>query len=255
MSEMKVLFVSERDSFILKSIRKKLEEEGTDSLFVPLTINSIKTAADAGMSGPVYFYIDDAISLDRKSLNFLRDLCADQGLSIYLMGHPEDVESLKKEVFTKGVAGEYYRPVNAKQVAEQIIENVGAQEYRMKLKHILVVDDSGTMLTTIMGWLGGRYRVTPVNSAVNAFTFLAQQRPDLILLDYEMPVCSGAQFLEMLRANPKISDIPVIFLTGNSDEESVRRVLALRPAGYLLKSLPKEKIIGKVDAFFASQNL
>ena len=120
-------------------------------------------------------------------------------------------------------------------------------------KHILVVDDSGVMLSTIKSWLDEKYRVTPVNSALNAITFLSKERPDLILLDYEMPACSGKQFLEMLRSDSEHGDIPVIFLTGRDDAESVRSVLALKPAGYLLKSLPKEKIVAEVDTFFAKQ--
>ena len=84
---------------------------------------------------------------------------------------------------------------------------------------------------------------------------LLLQKPDLILLDYEMPACSGKQFLEMLRTDVECDDIPVIFLTGRDDAESVKSVLALKPAGYLLKSLPKEKIIGEVDAFFDRQKM
>ena len=151
------------------------------------------------------------------------------------------------------VKGEYYRPINANQITEEILNNVSDASAHFNKKHILVVDDSGTMLTTIKEWLGGKYRVTPVNSALNAITFLAKERPDLILLDYEMPVCTGAQFLEMIRNDTDNGDVPVIFLTGKSDEQSVKSVLALKPAGYLLKSLPKETIIAEVDAFFQRQ--
>ena len=109
------------------------------------------------------------------------------------------------------------------------------------------------MLSTIKGWLDEKYRVTPVNSALNAISFLSKERPDLILLDYEMPACSGPQFLEMLRNDPNCSNIPVIFLTGRDDANSVRSVLSLKPAGYLLKSLPKEKIVSEIDNFFARE--
>ena len=72
-------------------------------------------------------------------------------------------------------------------------------------------------------------------------------KPDLILLDYEMPVCSGAQFLEMLHSEPQTKNIPVIFLTSRSDEETVKKVIELGPQGYLLKSQPKEKILESKD--------
>ena len=57
----------------------------------------------------------------------------------------------------------------------------------------------------------------------------------------------------MLRNDPGCRDIPVIFLTGRDDANSVRSVLSLKPAGYLLKSLPKEKIVGEINAFFAKK--
>ena len=75
-------------------------------------------------------------------------------------------------------------------------------------------------------------------------------RPDLVLLDYEMPVCDGRQVLEMFRAEEELADIPVIFLTGRNDMESVRKVLSLKPAGYLFKATNPDEIRKNIDMFF-----
>ena len=56
--------------------------------------------------------------------------------------------------------------------------------------------------------------------------------------------------MEMLRSEKSFADIPVVFLTGRSDPELVKRLLALRPAGYLLKYLKPEEIKEKINAFF-----
>ena len=56
--------------------------------------------------------------------------------------------------------------------------------------------------------------------------------------------------LSQIREIPAISDIPVIFLTGKSDRESVVRVIEARPNGYILKSASKEDLLKKIDAFF-----
>jgi len=80
--------------------------------------------------------------------------------------------------------------------------------------------------------------------------YIADNTPDLILLDYEMPVISGPQVLEMIRSETKVDDIPVIFLTGKGDRESVVKVLALKPDGYLLKSMERPKLIAAIDDFF-----
>ena len=73
---------------------------------------------------------------------------------------------------------------------------------------------------------------------------------DLVLLDYEMPVCDGKQTLEMLRSEEAFSNIPVIFLTGRGDLETVRRLLSMKPAGYLLKYLKPAEIKQKIDELF-----
>ena len=65
-----------------------------------------------------------------------------------------------------------------------------------------------------------------------------------------MPVCDGRQTLEMLRSEEAFKDIPVIFLTGRRDTESMIKVMPLRPAGYLLKSSKPDAIKKEIDAFF-----
>jgi len=76
----------------------------------------------------------------------------------------------------------------------------------------------------------------------------------LILLDYEMPVTSGPQVLEMIRSETKVDRVPVMFLTGKGDRESVLKVLALKPEGYLLKSLNREQILTSVSEFFEKKH-
>lgn len=253
MTGKKIAFVSDRESFIIKSIMKNLTAKGHTCTFAPIKVGCLESIKDE-ISGGICLYIDDLNAFDRTGGIYLRDLCVDKDCALYLMGHEKDIEKLKEDIFIDGATEEFYRPINAGEVAEVIDATFAEAGSKRNRKHVLVVDDSGTMLTTIKGWLQGKYRVTILNSAMNALTFLATQRPDLILLDYEMPVCTGAQFLEMMRTNPATSDIPVIFLTGKDDAETVRKVLALKPLGYMLKSLPREEIVGRVDAFFRNYN-
>ena len=95
--------------------------------------------------------------------------------------------------------------------------------------------------------------MTIVTSGAQAMMYVADNKPDLILLDYEMPVTSGSKVLEMLRSEPKTADIPVIFLTGKGDRESVMQVLSMKPAGYILKSSGRDKLVESVKGFFAEQ--
>ena len=98
------------------------------------------------------------------------------------------------------------------------------------------------MLTMIQELLSDNYEVISVTSGLSAFRSITLNRPDLILLDYEMPVCNGRQILEMIRSEKSFTDIPVIFLTSRVDKESVKKVVELKPQGYLSKSLAPELI-------------
>lgn len=124
---------------------------------------------------------------------------------------------------------------------------------RKSRRKILIVDDSDFMRQNIVSLLKEDYKMMESSSGVSAIRKIATNRPDLILLDYEMPVCDGKQMLEMIRSDKDIADIPVFFLTGRSDRESVKKVMSLKPEGYLLKTLSSEDIKKTIDDFFAKK--
>ena len=131
-------------------------------------------------------------------------------------------------------------------------EQEEAEEENPKLS-ILVVDDSMTIRHSMKQLLEKEYDVALAESGVAAIRTITLNRPDLVLLDYEMPVCDGKQTLQMLRSEKSFSDIPVIFLTGRDDPEVVRALLSLKPAGYLLKYLKPAEIKEKIDTFLAKK--
>lgn len=102
--------------------------------------------------------------------------------------------------------------------------------------------------------LSSDYEVLTADSGMSAIRSITLARPDLVLLDYEMPVCSGSQMLEMIRTQKDFSDIPVIFLTCRVDRESVKKVISLKPDGYLSKSLSAESVKKEIDHFFAKRD-
>lgn len=119
---------------------------------------------------------------------------------------------------------------------------------------ILVVDDSITIRQGIKQLLRINYDVSAASSATSAIRAITLNRPDLVLLDYEMPVCDGRQVLEMIRSDETLTDLPVFFLTGRVDPESVKKVIPLKPEGYLSKYLKPEEIKSNIDKFFERRN-
>lgn len=131
------------------------------------------------------------------------------------------------------------------EVKKYIDENKSFQR-----KKILVVDDSSFMLQTMQKLLDTEYEVLLAKTGISAIRCITLNRPDLILLDYEMPVYDGRQVLEMIRSEEDFADIPVFFLTSRADAEIVKKVMFLKPTGYMLKNMKSEDIKKTIDAFF-----
>ncbi len=116
-------------------------------------------------------------------------------------------------------------------------------------KHILVVDDNSVVLRNVKSILQDKFSVAVAMSAEQAMQSIAKAKPDLILLDYDMPEINGAQMLQVLRSQIDFKDIPVVFLTGVSDAKNVQKILKLHPDGYLLKPPVPKKILEIADHF------
>lgn len=134
------------------------------------------------------------------------------------------------------------------------------EQYLMKREEapkqkVLIVDDSITIRQGMKELLEKDYDVSMAPSGMSAIRAITLDKPDLILLDYEMPVCDGRQVLEMIRSEEEFIDLPVIFLTGRTDQESVKKVISLKPAGYLSKYLKPEDIKRKIDNYFEVNKL
>jgi putative two-component system response regulator len=117
------------------------------------------------------------------------------------------------------------------------------------VRKILVVDDDATTLHILRNTLKKMSQVTLVNSARQALEFLAQNtqdKPDLILLDVEMPEMNGYELIGILKANLKYKDIPVIFLTGLEGQDSELTALRLGALDYMQKPIIPELVRARV---------
>ena len=133
--------------------------------------------------------------------------------------------------------------VQAAEAAKQ--EAAPAAEVSDK-KHILVVDDDRTVLKMLKSALEESYEVTTMINGMMVDKLLASKTVDLILLDYEMPMETGADIFRRIKNNPTAVDIPVCFLTGVTDREKIMEVMSLKPHGYLLKPIDVDMMITTV---------
>ena len=115
-----------------------------------------------------------------------------------------------------------------------------------KKKQILTIDDSPIVLRYVKNILGNQYEIILATSGEMGIKKAKEVRPNLILLDYEMPAMDGHEVFLNLKVDEQTEKIPVMFLTSVSDTKKVKEVLDLHPAGYILKPLDADQLIKKV---------
>lgn len=113
-------------------------------------------------------------------------------------------------------------------------------------KHILIVDDDRNVLKMLKAALGEKYEITAMINGVMVDKLLETKNVDLIILDYEMPIETGAEIFRRLKENPKAAHIPVCFLTGVSEREKILEVMSLKPHGYLLKPIDMDMLTATI---------
>ncbi|MDX6745058.1 response regulator [Actinocorallia sp. A-T 12471] len=129
---------------------------------------------------------------------------------------------------------------------------------------LLVEDDPGDELMTREAFetnkIGNRLHV--VRDGAEALDFLFRQgahteaiRPDLILLDLNLPKRDGREVLEQIKTNPELAAIPVVILTTSSAEEDILRSYHLHANAYVTKPVDFDQFIAaihKIDEFFVT---
>lgn len=116
----------------------------------------------------------------------------------------------------------------------------------MTKKHILIVDDDKNMLKMLHLFLRDEYEVTMVDSGKLALEAVIKHTPDLILLDYMMPLFDGPHVLEIIRKREESRNVPVLFLTSVTDKEKILECLSLNPQGYLIKPISRSELLQRV---------
>jgi PleD family two-component response regulator len=111
---------------------------------------------------------------------------------------------------------------------------------------ILVVDDDATNLAVVASVLSGTSRLRLASSGERALALARSERPDLVLLDVEMPGLDGYATCDLLKAEPALADVPVIFLTGRSSPEDEFEGFARGAVDYIHKPLSPSVLAARV---------
>jgi len=247
-----IFLVKGGPSFVIRSLIDKFERAGVSTNKVEMDINSLESITNM----PKFFIADAETLLNNiEARVFLYDRCIECNRKILLIGDNCSLANIFDVTATNVIIESFERPVDYDEIVEKTKKHICAFDSKGEKKSILIIDDSPTFLRLISEWLEKDYNVNVCPSATAAFHLIESNRPDLILLDYEMPICNGAQFLQMLHSERHTEDIPVIFLTARDDYETVKSVLALKPQGYLLKNQTKDQTLKAIAEFFLREKI
>lgn len=244
----RILIISQGSAFMTDALAKSLQKSGFATETAAPDIREIE--AKRKETDIYLIYAGQFVFESADVLVFLKDICAEDEKLLCVIGYTEEIKEIRNVIPVSVISAEFERPFDMKALTADLKKLSDADEERRKGKHILLVDDDLTFLKMMQEWLSMKYNITITRSGMQAITYIANHTPDLILLDYDMPITPGPQVMEMIRSEPNSAQIPIIFLTGKADRESVMTVMALKPQGYLLKSMSKEQIMESVDHFF-----
>ncbi len=248
MMSTKILIVSRGAGFMMDALDSNLKKSGFETVHAEPVVQSIEQVKED--TDIVILLADEYVYESADALVYLKDLCEDEELPVCLIGYPGEMDEIKRYIPERCIIKEFKRPFDARNVTDELLSVAKITEEKKQGKHILLVDDDLTFLKMLQNWLSDKYRVTAVKSGMQAITYIANHKPDLILLDYDMPITPGPQVMEMIRSEFTSSEIPIIFVTGKSDKESIMNVMRLKPQGYLLKTTMKDELLASIDEFF-----
>jgi CheY-like chemotaxis protein len=115
-------------------------------------------------------------------------------------------------------------------------------------KTVLVVDDSPAIHELVGAALGPAFRVLAAWHGDEGLAAAREHRPDLILMDVEMPGLNGIEACRRLTADPELSHIPVVIITGDSDPERWQQARAAGAALLLPKPFSPAALVAHARA-------
>lgn len=248
-----LLFVEGDKGFVVSAIQNNLIAEGYKLITCADNDQAIMDNHDPAET--ILYYLPSIREQVKKRIDFLTSICIKDHKTLCLIGDELGVKEAMKSGNSERINAVYKRPVDVHGLVLGVKKLSKLSQEFSQPKSILIIDDDTDFLNIANNWLKNDFVVAGVRSGKEALRYLDSYRPDMILLDYEMPEMDGYQVLKRLRKKSMFDNVPVIYLTGKSDKDSVMRIMELKPDGYLLKSMPKDELIDSLRRVFAGKIL
>ena len=150
----------------------------------------------------------------------------------------------------EGATAYLMKPVEKQLLVDKVNEVLAKSSAQRNKKKVLLVDDEPESLLFYKSALESNYSVVTLNSSKLAIEYLQKFVPDLIILDYQMPLFNGRALYQMISKMERLAEVPVVFLTGTTEKEVLLECAAMQPRAVVLKSTGKEGLLEKVGDIF-----
>lgn len=120
---------------------------------------------------------------------------------------------------------------------------------------VLIVDDTPENLGVLFNLLNEEYEVLAAEGGSVALEIIAQDKPDLILLDIMMPDISGYEVCTIIKEDPKTAEIPVIFISALTETKNKVEGFNLGGVDYITKPFQQAEVLSRVKTHLQIKNL
>ena len=222
-------------------------------------------------NNPVELVISDLIMPKMDGLALLTHIRQNEQLRFlpFVLVTGENEESKLEQVSAKGINGLIKKPFNMSaldQVLNSLFDPASSQRIKNREKlaqalkfirfeghqqkekpKLLLVDDNATHLTQIASILGDEYNIKIAKTAKAAVKILLSETSiDLALIDIHMPEISGLQWMEYVKKQSSFATLPVIFISGVKDENTILKCYELGAVDFVAKPVQAKVLKAKI---------
>jgi len=112
---------------------------------------------------------------------------------------------------------------------------------------ILIVDDVDTNLRILKELLGHKYNIISSLVSTEVMELVLKYNPDLVLLDIMMPECNGYEVCKKLKSHHKTKDIPIMFITVRTDEDSIEKAYSVGGIDFISKPFKPKELMMRIS--------
>ncbi len=126
----------------------------------------------------------------------------------------------------------------------------------MKVKTILVIEDNKLNMKLVNGLVKiGKYRMLEAIDAESGIELIREHRPDLVLMDIQLPGMDGLSATKIIKEDPELKDIPIVALTSYAMQGDKEKALAAGCTGYIAKPIDTRKFLETVSQYLKDDDL